>query len=236
MSDRSQSKVPIFVFVVGAILLGAAALLSVLVTVPSPGGRTPPPVTADQDSQPKPGPAAANKVEARLPPAKRAPSAATETPTEPVNTGALAGPGPGHPFEPPKDETSAAPGAIATGEPAAAEPMSDADLAEIKAATRAAAEVAAAEAPAVRPDADAGQPSADAETAEPIVTAAAPHAADADEPETSVAEPHAPASLSGATAPPAKDEAAEKPSTPAPAQAALPPETPPAEAKAVASR
>ncbi len=202
MSDRSQSKVPIFVFVVGAILLGAAALLSVLVTVPSPGGRTPPAVTADEGSPPKTG-AAADKVEARLPAAKPAPSAVTE----PVNTGALAGPGPGHTFEPPKDDTSSPSAAISTGEPAAAEPMSDADLAEIKAATRAAAEVAAAEAPSVRPNDDGQHPGAEAETSDPIMTAAAPHAADADEPETSAAEPHAPASLSGATAPPAKAKA-----------------------------
>jgi protein TonB len=217
VSDRSQSKVPIFVFVVGAILLGAAALLSVLVTVPSPGGHNPP-VTADQNSQPKPG-AAADKVEARLPLAKPAPSATTETVTEPVNTGALAGPGPGHTFEPLKDEMGPPSAGTATSEPAAPEPMSDADLAEIKAATRAAADVAAAEAPAVRPD-EAERPGADADATEPIVTAAAPHAADAEEPETSAAEPHAPASLSGATTPPARDEAMETPSTPPPVEAA----------------
>jgi protein TonB len=208
VSDRSQSKVPIFVFVVGAILLGAAAVLSVLVTAPSPGGRTPPAVSADRASQPKPAPAAAN-----------------DTVTEPVNTDALAG----HEPEPQKDEESPAAVAIAS-EPAAAEPMSDADLAEIRAATRAAAEVAAAEAPSIRPD-DAHEPSA--ETADPIVTAAAPHAANAGEPEASVAEPHAPASLSGATAQPAKNEDAEKRSAPAPAATAAPPsDAPPAEPKA----
>jgi len=213
------------VFVVGAILLGAAALLSVLVTVPNPGARTPPAVTADQDSETKPAPGAANKVDARLPPIK--PAAVTE----PVNTGALAGPGPGHRLEPMKDETNPEPAAIATGEPTAAEPMSDADLAEIKAATRAAAEVAAAEAPGVQPDDQALKPSAETETAEPVVTAAAPHAANAGEPEASIAEPHAPASLSGAMAPPAKDEDAEKPSAPTPA-AAAPSDAPPVEAKA----
>jgi protein TonB len=226
VSDRSQSKVPIFVFVVGAILLGAAALLSVLVTVPNPGARTPAAVTADQDSEPKPAPGAANKVDARLPPVK--PAAVTE----PVNTGALAGPGPGHDLEPMKDETSPEPAAIATGEPAAAEPMSDADLAEIRAATHAAAKVAAAEAPGVQPDDQALKPSAEAETAEPVITAAAPHAANAGEPEASIAEPHAPASLSGAMAPPAKDDDAEKPSAPTPAAAAAPQsDEPPAEAK-----
>ncbi len=215
-------------FVVGAILLGAAALLSVLVTVPNPGTRTPPAVTADQDSEPKPAPGAAKKVDARLPPVKPAPSAVTE----PVNTGALAGPGPGHRFEPLQDETNPQSAATTTGEPAAAEPMSDADLAEIKAATRAAAEVAAAEAPGVKPDDQAREPSAEVETAEPVVTAAAPHAANAGEPEASIAEPHAPASLSGAMAPPAKDEDAEKPSAPTPAAAAPPSDAPPVEAKA----
>jgi periplasmic protein TonB len=213
VSDQSQSKVPIFVFVVGAILLGAAALLSVLVTVPNPGARTPPAVTADQGSPPKP-------------------ASANHTVTEPVNTGALAGPGPGHRFEPLQDETSPEPAATATSEPAAAEPMSDADLAEIKAATRAAAEVAAAEAPGVQPDDQARKPSAEADTAEPVITAAAPHAANAGEPEASIAEPHAPASLSGAMAPPAKNEDAEKPSAPAPAAAAPPSEAPPVEANA----
>jgi protein TonB len=214
VSDRSQSKVPIFVFAVGAILLGAAALLSVLVTAPSPGGRTPPAVTADRASQPKPAAGAANDIV-----------------TEPVNTGALAGPG--HHLEPQKGETSPPAAAIASSEPAAAEPMSDADLAEIRAATRAAAEVAAAEAPGVRPDDDAREPSTEAETAGPIVTAAAPHAANAGEPEASVAEPHAPASLSGATAPPAKDEDAEKPSASAPTAAAAPAsDAPPPDAKA----
>jgi protein TonB len=222
VSDRSQSKVPIFVFVVGAILLGAAALLSVLVTMPSPGARTPPAVTADQDSEPKPAPGAAKKVDAELPPVKPAPSAVTE----PVNTGALAGPGPGHHLEPTKDETSPEPEAIATGEPDAAEPMSDAELAEIKAATRAAAEVAAAEAPGVRPD-EGHEPRAEAETADSIVTAAASHAANAEEPEFSIAEPHAPAALSGATAPAAKDEGAETPSTQAPAAAAPAPSAAP---------
>jgi protein TonB len=219
VSDRSQSKVPIFVFVVGTILLGAAALLSVLVTVPNPGARTPPAVTADQDSELKPARA---KVDARMPPIK--PAAVTE----PVNTGALAGPGPGHRLEP----TSLKPAAIATGEPAGAEPMSDADLTEIRAATRAAAKIAAAEAPGVQPDDQTPGPSAEAETSEPIVTAAAPHAANAGEPEASIAEPHAPASLSGAMAPPAKDDDAEKPSAPAPAAAAPPADAPPVEAKA----
>ncbi len=169
VSDRSQSKVPLFVLAVGAVLLCAGALLSVLITVPGLGSRTPPAVTAENgktarpqrspaspapaqaEAQSEPMPAKEDKAAPGDPPvtgalAEAPPSA--ETPAAGATEGSSTPPGKPDPVmsettpaTDPTTEPDSGPASIAAADPTS-EPEPDADIGSPASAPNAPAEIA----------------------------------------------------------------------------------------------